>query len=72
MNITAAVPEQKAARGVFEREVMELRAGLRTAGQKQTGLTELVILLLLFDLSEHDRWAVFVSIVDWMEGPRLH
>jgi hypothetical protein len=70
--IAADTPEQQAACALFEREVVTLRAALKGAGRNRPDMTELVILLLLLDLNEGDRWRVFSGITDTLDPPKAH
>ena len=66
-------PEQKAARELFfERELPALRRAIQRLEKNRQGVTELSILLLLMDLPERERRAVFGAIVDTMAAKRIN
>jgi hypothetical protein len=66
----AQTPEQKVACEVFTRELTALLAAMKNLGSTRAGFTELVILLLLYPLTDAERGQVLADVTGTIE--RVH
>ena len=62
MSVALQTAEQTAARAIFGRAVAALLAAMTQLGRDRRGLTELVILLLLYPLADRDRRRVLADV----------